>query len=149
MTDKNGVEICTGDVVRISGSYFKNANGLYFVRRSPGDAGWSGDSYGLTKISKAGKISKVRGNIGSWPLSTYVSSLAERAKAYAWNTEHAEIEVVQIANRAEIKAYFANEAERVKKYLQETIYDFGADSEDAKHEQAMIDHYDAIAASIG
>ena len=29
MLDKNGIEIKTGDVVEITGAYFKNDNGLY------------------------------------------------------------------------------------------------------------------------
>ena len=30
MRDRNGIEIKSGDVVRISNAYFKNDNGLYF-----------------------------------------------------------------------------------------------------------------------
>ena len=41
MLDKNGIEIKTGDVVEITGAYFKNDNGLYFVERSAGDPGLS------------------------------------------------------------------------------------------------------------
>ena len=37
MVDKNGVEMKTGDIVRVSGAYFKNDNGLWFIERSPGD----------------------------------------------------------------------------------------------------------------
>ena len=29
MLDKNGVEICTGQVVKVTGAFFKNDNGLY------------------------------------------------------------------------------------------------------------------------
>ena len=35
MVDKNGVEMKTGDVVLISGAFFKNDNGLWFIERSP------------------------------------------------------------------------------------------------------------------
>ena len=52
MLDKNGVEIKTGDIVEISGAYFKNDNGLYFVTHSPGDPTWSGRDYSLKRISK-------------------------------------------------------------------------------------------------
>ena len=58
MLDKNGKEIKTGDVVRISGAYFKNDNAIFFVTHSPGDITWSGKYHSLHKISKAGKISK-------------------------------------------------------------------------------------------
>ena len=54
MLDKNGVEIKTGDIVEISGAYFKNDNGLYFVTHSPGDPTWSGRDYSLKRISKYG-----------------------------------------------------------------------------------------------
>ena len=40
MFDKNGHEIKTGDIVEITGAYFKNDNGLYFVDNSPGDPNW-------------------------------------------------------------------------------------------------------------
>lgn len=42
MVDKNGVEMKTGDIVRVSGAYFKNDNGLWFIERSPGDPSWCG-----------------------------------------------------------------------------------------------------------
>ena len=32
MLDKNGVEICTGQVVKVTGAFFKNDNGLYVIR---------------------------------------------------------------------------------------------------------------------
>ena len=55
MQDKNGIEIKTGDIVKISGAYFKNDNGLYFVTASPGDPSWCGSSHSLKRISKAGR----------------------------------------------------------------------------------------------
>ena len=42
MLDKNGVEIRTGCIVEITGAYFKNDNGLWFVEHSPGDPSWCG-----------------------------------------------------------------------------------------------------------
>lgn len=35
MTDKNNRTMKTGDVVEITGAYFKNDNGLYFVEHTP------------------------------------------------------------------------------------------------------------------
>ena len=58
MTDKNGVEIKTGMVVRISGAYFKKDNGLYYVDSSPGDPSWCGKDHCLRKITRKGEISK-------------------------------------------------------------------------------------------
>ena len=36
MLDKNGIEMKTGMIVQISGAYFKNDNGTYYIDRSPG-----------------------------------------------------------------------------------------------------------------
>ena len=35
MFDKSGVEIRTGQVVKVTGAFFKNDNGRYFVDNSP------------------------------------------------------------------------------------------------------------------
>ena len=106
MLDKNGVEIKTGQVVEITGAYFKNDNGLYFVTRSPGDPGWCGSDHSLTKISKAGKISKAKYNLCFWPIISTVSDRFKSAEVRAWNKEHAQIEVKTIKNMAEVAAYF-------------------------------------------
>ena len=58
MLDKNGIEIKTGDVVEITGAYFKNDNGFYYVEHSAGDPGWSGRDHSLRKISKRGKSAR-------------------------------------------------------------------------------------------
>lgn len=36
MTDKNNVEIKAGDIVEITGAYFKHDNAIYFVEHIPG-----------------------------------------------------------------------------------------------------------------
>ena len=61
MVDKNGVEMKTGDVVLISGAFFKNDNGLWFIERSPGDPSWCGSSYSLTKLKRNGQPSTASG----------------------------------------------------------------------------------------
>lgn len=58
--DKNGIEIKTGDIVEITGAYFKNDNGLYFVQNSPGDPSWCGSDLSLKRISKRGKSAQQR-----------------------------------------------------------------------------------------
>lgn len=73
MTDKNGIEIKTGDIVEITGSYFKTDNGLYFVKCSDGYLDWLGSEYCLRKISKRGKISQAKKNICVWPIAVFVS----------------------------------------------------------------------------
>ena len=60
MQDKNGIEMKTGDIVEITGAYFKNDNGLYFIDCSPGDPNWCGSDYSLKRISKSGKSVRQR-----------------------------------------------------------------------------------------
>ena len=93
MLDKNGVEIRTGCIVEITGAYFKNDNGLYFVQRSPGDPSWCGKDYSLKKISKAGKISKAKYSLCFWPIAVFTNDRFKAAAANEWNAAHAEIEL--------------------------------------------------------
>lgn len=87
MLDKNGTEIKTGAIVEISGAYFKNDNGLYFVQASPGDPSWCGRDYSLRRISKAGKISTAKYSLCFWPISVFISNRAKAAEARQWNRE--------------------------------------------------------------
>ena len=118
MLDKNGVELRTGQIVKITGAYFKNDNGLYFVTHSPGDPGWCGSNYSLTKISKAGKISKAKYNLCFWPIVSVVSDRWKAAEANAWNKEHAQIEVKTIKNMTEVAAYFQAKADELEDPIQ-------------------------------
>lgn len=119
MLDKNGIEMKSGMIVKISGAYFKNDNGLFFIDRSPGDASWLGKGYSLCKISKTGKISKAKYNLCSWPLVSYVSDRYKTAAANDHNRKYAEIEVVTIPNMSEVKAHFQSEANEARDYLAE------------------------------
>ena len=94
MVDKNGVEMKTGDIVRVSGAYFKNDNGLWFIERSPGDPSWCGGSYSLMKLKRNGQPSTAKYNLCSWPIAIFTNSWVTRNEAHRWNEEHAEIEVV-------------------------------------------------------
>ena len=111
MLDKNGIQIKTGYVVKISGAYFKNDNGYFFVRYSPGDPSWTGGYISLKKISKNGKISQARYSLNSWPISCFVSDPHKRALANEWNAEHAKIEVVNDVDRSDIMAFFKEREE--------------------------------------
>lgn len=114
MLDKNGKEIKTGDVVMISGAYFKTDNGLYFVDRSPGDPAWLGAYHSLWKLNKNGTLCRSKYRLGSWPLSCYVNSYEKRIEANTWNKKHAEIEIVSFAHMEGIKAHFREEQENTK-----------------------------------
>ena len=148
MLDKNGIEMKTGMIVEISGAYFKNDNGLYFIDRSPGDAGWSGRDYSLKKISKAGKISKAKYSLAFWPLVSCVSDRYKTAAANAWNSEYAAIEVVTIPNMQEVKAHFQQEADEEAERIKDYQRCFQWDEKTMGIYQAMKDHYQQVADSI-
>lgn len=125
MLDKNGVEIKTGQIVEITGAYFKNDNGLYFVTRSPGDPGWCGSDYSLMRVSKTGKVSKSKYNLCFWPIMVCVSDRFKATEARTWNKEHAQIEVKPVTAKdlkygAEIAAYFQAQADELIGYIKHT-----------------------------
>ena len=80
MTDKNNVEIKAGDIVEITGAYFKHDNALYFVEHIPGDPGWIGGDICLHMIGKSGKLSSAKYATAFWPLKAYVSNRVKAAR---------------------------------------------------------------------
>ena len=70
MLDKKGVEIRTGQVVKVTGAFFKNDNGLYFVDHSPGDPSWSGSDYSLKKVCRSFRL----------PVIAYLPSTTDRQR---------------------------------------------------------------------
>lgn len=148
MIDKNGIEIKTGSVVEITGAYFKNDNGLYFVTASPGDPSWCGSDYSLKKISKTGKISTAKHNICFWPIMVCVNDRMKRAEAKQWNAEHAAIEVKQIQNTGEISGYFQGKADAINKDVKQRAWRFGEDSPAVKTNRAIAAHYEAVARAV-
>ena len=145
MFDKNGREIKTGDIVEITGAYFKNDNGLYFVDRSPGDPGWSGKDHCLKKICKNGRISTAKGGTCFWPILVFVSDRAKRWEASAWNEEHAEIEIKTIANMEAVAEHFRQEAEGLDEEIERLVWNFGEDNEQARIRREMRAHFLAVA----
>ncbi len=148
MVDKNGIEIKTGMIVEITGAYFKNDNGLYFVDRSPRDPSWIGSDYSLKKISKTGKISRAKYSTCFWPIMVFTTDRCKAAEAHRWNEIHAQIEVKTIKNMAEVAAHFEKKAEDLTKYIHRSTYDFGEDSPHVVEQKAIQAHYRAVAASI-
>lgn len=148
MIDKNGIEIKTGDIVEITGAYFKCDNGLYLVKHSPGDPTWSGTDHSLTKISKSGKLSTAKHRQGFWPIMSFVSDHFKSLKARRWNKEHAQIEIVSVKDMAPSVAYFRGKIEGIQKDLRRVTWDFGENSEPAQKDRAMIAHYEAVIAYI-
>ena len=140
MTDKNNRTMKTGDVVEITGAYFKNDNGLYFVEHTPGDSNWSGRDHCLRRIKRNGELSTAKDNICFWPISAYVNSRDKRAAANEWNREHAEIEIKTFPHTEHIAAYFADEAASLDATIKRYTWDFGEDCQtvqDTKETQAF------------
>ena len=140
MTDKNNRTMKTGDVVEITGAYFKNDNGLYFVEHTPGDPNWSGRDHCLRRIKRNGELSTAKDNLCFWPISAYVNSRDKRAAANQWNQEHAEIEIKTFPHTEHIAAYFADEAGSLDATIKRYTWDFGEDCQtvkDAKETQAF------------
>ena len=146
MLDKNGVEIKSGDIVEITGAFFKNDNGLYFVESSPGDPSWSGTDYCLKKISKAGKISTAKYNICFWPITAFVSDRAKTAKARRWNREHAAIEVKEpLKDMGAVAAFFQRKADNLAEEISRLTRLWGENAEGVQRMKTSQTHYEAVA----
>lgn len=144
MKDKNGTEIKTGMIVEITGAFFKNDNGLYFVTASPGDCFWNGKEHCLTRISKAGKISTAKYRICYWPILICSGSRIKRYEGRLWNEKCAEIEVKQIKNMEGVIAYFQEARDRAKDALDRTVLRFGEDSPFTDNDRAILAEYEEV-----
>ena len=145
MTDKNNRPMKTGDVVEITGAYFKNDNGLYFVEHTPGDPNWSGRDHCLRRIKRNGELSTAKDNICFWPISVYVNSRDKRAAANQWNREHAEIEIKTFPHTEHIAAYFASEADSLDVTIKRYTWDFGEDCQTVKDTKETQAFYRSVA----
>lgn len=148
MFDKNGTKITTGAIVEITGAYFKNDNGLYFVQASPGDAFWRGSDHSLKRISKSGKISTAKYSTCFWPIGIFVGDRVKAAQARAWNKEHAEIEVKSVKDLSQVIAYFQEKADNLRTYIQREVWDFGEDAECVKKDREILAHYEAVVSRL-
>lgn len=145
MTDKNNRTMKTGDVVEITGAYFKNDNGLYFVEHTPGDPNWSGRDHCLRRIKRNGELSTAKDNICFWPISVFVNSQDKRAAANQWNQEHAEIEIKTFPHTEHIAAYFASEADSLDVTIKRYTWDFGEDCQTVKDTKETQAFYRSVA----
>lgn len=125
MQDRNGREIETGMVVRVSGAYFTGDNGLYLCTHNVGDPGWTGTRACLHKIGKRGKLSKTKGATNFWPLFVTVSDRCKRAEANDYNAEHATIEVVDDVPMDGVREYFKERCFVLETQLHEVCWNYG------------------------
>lgn len=145
MTDKNNRTMKTGDVVEITGAYFKNDNGLYFVEHTPGDPNWSGRDHSLRRIKRNGELSTAKDNICFWPILAFVNSRDKRAAANQWNQEHAEIEIKTFPNTAHIAAFFTAKADSLDVTIKRYTWDFGEDCQTVKDTKEIQAFYRSVA----
>ena len=145
MNDKNNRPMKTGDVVEITGAYFKNDNGLYFVERTPGDPNWIGRDHCLRRIKRNGELSTAKDNICFWPISAFVNSRDKRAAANQWNQEHAEIEIKTFPHTEHIAKFFAAEADSLDATIKRYTWDFGEDCQTVKDAKETQSFYRSVA----
>ena len=145
MNDKNNRPMKTGDVVEITGAYFKNDNGLYFVEHTPGDPNWSGRDHCLRRIKRNGELSTAKDNLCFWPIHAFVNSRDKRAAANQWNQEHAEIEIKTFPHTEHIAAYFASEADSLDVTIKRYTWDFGEDCQTVKDTKETQAFYRSVA----
>lgn len=148
MTDKNNRTMKTGDVVEITGAYFKNDNGLYFVEHTPGDPNWSGRDHCLRRIKRNGELSTAKDNLCFWPIHAFVNSRDKRAAANQWNQEHAEIEIKTFPHTEHIAAYFASEADSLDVTIKRYTWDFGEDCQTVKDTKETQAFYRSVAGGL-
>jgi len=148
LTDKNGRQMKTGDIVKIENAYFKNDNGYYFIDSTPGDPSWSGLDYSLKKIGKRGKISTAAHSIAFWPLWACTNDHMKNAEAKQHNDLYATIEIVSDIDNSEVIAHFKEKAENMRENIQRLIWNFGEDSECVAKEKTIAAFYEEVAASL-
>ena len=146
MLDKYGKELRTGDLVRVSNAYFKSANGLFFVRHSPGDPDWSGDDFSLRRIKKNGELTDGPKKVEFWPLKSYCSDSTKNALAREWNEKNAEIEIITSGiSRKFVGKHFAEKADNTYHYMTDARWNWGKHSAEYLRNKRIRDHYLEVA----
>lgn len=148
MLDKNGIEIKTGDIVRITGAYFKTDNALYFVEHSDGDPDWCGKDHCLLKIKRNGELSKAKNSTCFWPIMVTVNGYEKYTTAKLWNKEHAQIEIVEGINKAHIAEYFRSQSQQCDKWIERYSWDFGENSRSVNDQKQYKAFYDSVVARL-
>lgn len=147
MMDVNGREIRTGDVVRTSGGFFKNDNGLWFVHNSPGDPSWLGSDYSLRRLNKNGTLSKTD-TIEFWPLMVCVNDPWKRCEAKEWDKKNAKIEVIPFEKTDCIRDHFIEEADMMRGRIDEYAWRWGDDNPEIRRYRETENHLRAVASRL-
>lgn len=144
MKDKNGKEMRTGDIVKISGAYTKRHNGYFVIEHAPGDVSWLGKDYSLQRLKKNGEYSNGSYTTQFWPLSYFGNNREHNAAAREHDSKNATIEIVENINTEFIIAHFEEESENSFESAKTWAWRFGEDSEVAKKEITRAEHYKKV-----
>ena len=145
MLDRNGKEIRTGMIVRVSGAYFKNDNGTYYVDHSPGDPGWCGSDYSLYKIKRNGEPSTAKYRCSFWPLVSFTTNREKNAAAHEHNKLNATIEIIDTIPTDGVKKIFEERVRAEEEHYKWICWNWGENSSELPKTQKLIDHYKAVA----
>ena len=132
--------IKTGDIVEIKNAYFKNDNGLYFVKASAGDAFWFGNDYSLCKIGKSGKISTAKNKTAFYPLMCCTNDRMKNAIAREHNEKHATIEIVTNINNSFVIEYFKNKVTEAEEQYNYYFSKWGNNAESERLRNVLEDY---------
>ena len=129
MKDSNNIDLMIGDIVEISGAYFKNQNGYYFIERDDGNA------LTLRKIGKTGKLLKSGNTVEFFPLKSFCSDPVKNREAKKHNAEFARIEKTEKVPFCGVAEYFRDQITEKEKYIKrEEIYNYRGDLDLRKEE---------------
>lgn len=134
----------TGDIVEISGAFFKCDNGLFLVNKSYENPHYNCEKgeYAFLKISKNGKINKKSCTL--FPLRAFVNDAKKRVEANAWNKENVKIKLASVSDMSEVIAYFQEEADNAAARAKNIAWDWGEDSSVVKMEKSAAEFYQGV-----
>lgn len=144
MKDKNGKEMRTGDIVKVSGAYTKRHNGYFVIEHTPGDVSWLGEDYSLQRLKKNGEYSNGSYTTQFWPLSYFSNNRTHNSLAREHDSKNATIEIVENVNTEFIIANFEEESENSLKAAKDYAWRFGENSEVTKKVIARSEHYKKV-----
>ena len=143
MNDSNGRAIRPGDIVTVSGAYFKSSNGLFYVSNLDAEK-----SLWLHRVKKNGEICvSSASSTQSWPLTSYCSDARKNREARLHNEQHARIEITDGVNPYHVAAEFRKKEQEARDRAENQRRMHG-DSDYARESDKTADQYAAVAARL-
>ena len=103
MLDKNNRELRTGQVVYVSGGYFKSDNGLFRITHSPNDENWSGSDHCLKRVNKKWIDSKAKYSVAFYPLMVTTNNMEQKLIAKEHNKNNSSIKILGSVKMYKVK----------------------------------------------